>query len=465
MLSIMESSKITSATLFVFCMIISSCESFVEIEAPKTQLISDAIFTSETTATAALSNIYYQMSSGGYFTSGGLNGLTFLGALSADELELLSTDSNLEQIYNNSIIPSNSQVSSIWGGSYNLIYQANAVIEGLASSKLSENFKNQLTGEALFIRAFCHFYLVNLYGDVPYISSTDYRINTAVSRNSVDQVFQFILSDLNKAKSLLSEDYISGERIRPNKWAAEALLSRVYVYIEDWSKAEEGATLVINNSSFYNLVTLDEVFLKNSNEAIWQLKPVDPNLNTLEGNTFIITSTPTLTVLSGEFINAFELDDERQSKWVGAYVEGGDTWYFPFKYKIQIGGSPLDEYSMVLRLAEQYLIRAEAKAKQDKLGEAIADLDLIRSRAGLPLLSDINPAINKTDLLLKIEHERRMELFAEWGHRWLDLKRSDRVDLILAPVKSGWESTDVLYPIPQSDILVNQNLKPQNPGY
>ena len=119
---------------------------------------------------------------------------------------------------------------------------------------------------------------------------------------------------------------------------------------------------------------------------------------------------------------------------------------------------------MVLRLAEQYLIRAEAKAYQDKLTDAIQDLDIIRNRAGLSLIGDTNPSISKNDFLLAIEQERKVEMFSEWGHRWLDLKRTERAGQILGALKPDWQDTDQLYPIPNSERLVNPRLT-QNPGY
>ena len=99
---------------------------------------------------------------------------------------------------------------------------------------------------------------------------------------------------------------------------------------------------------------------------------------------------------------------------------------------------------MVLRLAEQYLIRAEARAKQDMLEEAIEDLDIVRQRAGLELISEINPTIR--------------------GHRWFDLKRIEKADEVLGDNNPLWETTDVLYPIPSEDRKRNPNLT-QNLGY
>jgi hypothetical protein len=123
---------------------------------------------------------------------------------------------------------------------------------------------------------------------------------------------------------------------------------------------------------------------------------------------------------------------------------------------------------MVLRLGEQYLIRAEARAQQGKVtgaGSAEEDLDAIRTRAGLSPTT----ASTQAQMLDAILQERRVELFAEWGHRWLDLKRTNTIDQVMsvvAPSKGGvWESYKALYPIPFNELLLNPKLKPQNPGY
>src|SRR5690606_40581539 len=107
------------------------------------------------------------------------------------------------------------------------------------------------------------------------------------------------------------------------------------------------------------------------------------------------------------------------------------------------------------RFAEQYLIRAEARAMQGKLSGAIADVDKIRQRAGLELISDTNPAIDKEALLNIIFQERKLELFSEWGHRWFDLKRTGRASAVLSSIKPQWQDTDILYPVPEEERSKN----------
>jgi hypothetical protein len=119
---------------------------------------------------------------------------------------------------------------------------------------------------------------------------------------------------------------------------------------------------------------------------------------------------------------------------------------------------------MVLRLAEQYLIRSEARAMKNNFAGAIEDLDVLRVRAGLPMLSANNEDLSKEELLNTILEERRKELFTEWGHRWLDLKRTNKAENFLSILSEEWNNTDIFYPVPAQERMKNPNLT-QNPGY
>lgn len=444
-------------------LLLNSCEDFVDIEPPKTQIIAETVFSNEASATSAITGIYSRMIERG-FASGDIVSYTLFGGLSADELK--SYSSNNIEFFDNSLTVDNGSVNSfLWQQPYEYIYSANAVIEGLDnSSEVSEEVKQQLEGEAKFIRAFSFFYLTNLFGNIPLHLTTDYRVTSIAARTSQSQVYQQIITDLSEAQSLLTDDYITEERVRPNKSVATALLARVYLYTQDWANAETQASKVITNSGTYVLENdLNSVFLAESSEAIWQLKPVQPGFNTNEGRSFILTASPVIeqgVALSSVLMNAFEPGDNRFNSWVNSFEDGADTFFYPFKYKIE-EGDPGVEYSMVLRLAEQYLIRAEARAEQGNIAGAQADLNRIRNRAGL----DNTMPNDQPGLLLAVEQERQVELFMEWGHRWLDLKRTNRADVVLETLKSpNWEATDTLYPIPQREREHNPNIT-QNPGY
>jgi hypothetical protein len=448
----------------------TSCEDLIEVNVPKSKVESKVVFSDDVTATAAVTGIYVDMLESGSFANGGTPGILAMAGLSSDELRNFpKMDSDVMEFEDVSLLPKNNYVLGLWASLYKSIYQANAALEGLsASTGVSISAKNQLMGEAFFVRAFCHFYLTNLFGDVPLVTSSDYRTNALISRTPQINVYEQIIDDLLTAQSLLGDTYITSERVRPNKAVATALLARAYLYTENWSEAEIQASAIITDNANYTLAALNNVFLKNNTEAIWQLRPLVTGNNGYTSEAYIFSPESIVynNVLNNSLINAFEVGDERIATWIGSYSHGSDILFYPAKYKQYLLNQPLSEYSMVLRLAEQHLIRSEARAQQDNLTGALEDLDIIRNRAGLPpLAQNSNPGIDQTDVLLAIERERRVELFTEWGHRWFDLKRTGRTNIILGTTKTFWAKEDELYPIPQSEFIKNPNLGNQNDGY
>ncbi len=443
-------------------MFFSSCDNFVEVELPSSQLSSQAVFADASTANAAMLSVFAKMRDTGIL-NGGMGASMAMGAY-ADELDYYGNASGAAApFYNNSLMAANPDVARWWSNAYNQVYGANAVLEGVeASASLPQPVKDRLTGEALFARAFLHFYLASFYGPVPYVEVTDYRINSTLPRLALGEVYDRVASDLEQAVQLLPADYPEGERIRPNKSAAMALLARTHLYNGSWANAANAASAVINDAQYGWETNLDNVFVKAAPGAIWQFMPAVPGRNTIEGQTFIFLSgPPQLVALSPALLGAFEAGDQRLVKWVKTVTNAAGSWKHAFKYKLRTSTATSQEYSIVLRLAEQYLIRAEARARQGELTAALEDLDKVRLRAGLPG----SPAATQQEILDAILAERRAELFTEFGHRFLDLKRFDRLNQALTPVKPGWDTTDALLPVPESEFVLNPALSPQNPGY
>lgn len=460
---------------------IPGCKKSLEVPAPTTSLNSANVFESDATAASVLTGIYTNMSLGENFfgSAGKMTTLPLYTALSADELTLYSVaNDRYSRYYTNALTSTDDQV---WSNIYQLIFKTNTAIEGLTASKLlTTAVKQQLMGEAKFLRAFFYFYLVNLYGDVPMVTTTDYKVNSLLPRTPQADVYKQIIADLLEAQSFLNANYVEADgitsktatgRVRPNKFAATALLARAYLYTGDFTNAEIQATAVIDNSTQYSLPTdLNKVFLSSSKEAIWQLLPVgDYVSNTGQGALYVLPDTGPddfsyPVYLSDLLVNKFETGDKRKEDWTGNVDISGTIYYYPYKYKIGVMPEPLTEYIMVLRLAEQYLIRAEARTKLGKLSGAADDLNAIRSRAGLSPTT----ASSQDDLLLAIQQERAVELFTEWGDRWLNMKRTKTVDGIMPAVvvlKGGtWSTNWQWYPIPDSDIGKDPNLR-QNSGY
>jgi len=442
---------------------ITACKKFIQIDPPETKAESSRVFSTDQSATSAGVGLYVQLvASGNSFCNGAL---TLYPGLSADELTNVNSSTVYDPFKTNSLLASLDALSgTFWMGPYRNIYQANAVLEGVtASSSLSAVVTEQLTGEMLFIRAFHYFNLVNLYGGVPLITKTDYEANAQSGRATVDEIYGQIIADLIRAKEALTQAKATSPNTRVSKDAVTALLAKVYLYRGQWSEAERMATEVINSGK-YSLEPLGTVFGNTSKETIFQI--AKQNGNVYEGSLFIPSSTTVRPAfaITDSLLNAFQNGDGRKAAWIKSNTVAGTVFSYPCKYKVRTS-TPISEFYIVQRLAEQYLIRAEALANQDLIAAAIDDIDRIRNRAGVPHVKTTNPNISKTELLDAILKERQTELFAEWGNRWFDLKRLGKADGILASFKAPtWQSTDQLYPIPLFQIQDNPFLI-QNPGY
>lgn len=472
----------------LLCMLLSSgmlcsCKKLLSIDPPINSVTQTNVYSTDDTAIGVLTNLYVQI--GDPFRNAVMP--IYMG-LSADELQLYvnNDDSRNRHFQNNLQAMNPGRTYDFWTDEYKMIFVCNQAIEGLnLSISLTPVVKQQLLGEAKFMRAYFHFYLANLFGDVPLVLGTDYTVNRLISRTARAKVYEQVVNDLKEAQDLLANDYpgaslqaTTTERVRPTKWAATALLARVYLYMNSNELAEQEASKVIAHTALYDMtgVALDEVFKKNSRETIWSLPSVNNGVqsNTYEGQTYVLSDPPSSSwtvYLSKHVLDDFEIGDQRKSKWMGSIQQavGGPVYYFPYKYKIGLKIADPQEYAMVLRLGEQYLIRAEARARQGKIlgaNSAESDLNLIRQRAGLAGTT----ASNQTEMLDAILRERRSELFTESCHRWFDLQRFGKIDEVMSvvcPEKGGvWAPYKALMPIAQAEINLNPSLKGhQNPGY
>ncbi len=437
-----------------------SCKKFVTNVQLNDSIAADTVFTSDASATSAVLGIYKQIMTSNNLPLNG--GMSLYPGLSADELAGTAPNTTTDPFTANALSSTNSAVKTFWSRCYAYIYGANACLSGLENSRgLSPSTKAQLIGEVKFLRALFYFYLANLFGDTPLQTTTDYTVNAIMPRTPVARVYELILADLNEASALLPAAYTGTEKLRPNKWTALALLSRVQLYRGAWAEAENAASAIISSNTYTLVANLNNVFLSGSTETIWQMLPIASSFSTGEGNTFNPSSAtvrPAYT-LTASLYNSFSAADGRKSAWIKTNTVSAIVYPYPNKYKVRTATVPT-EYNIVFRLAELYLIRAEARAQQDKLVESAADLNKTRNRAGLP----VTTAVTKAELLLAIEKERQLEFFAEWGHRWMDLKRTGRINPVLVAAKPSWQPEAALYPIPFSEIELNPALI-QNPGY
>ncbi len=484
----------------------NACNKMLSVPPPTSQITAEQVFASDKSVNSAMAGIYTNLISGNgqaAITSLFAGGATsYLCALSADELVMSIPNSAFATLFynynTNHIIAEGNETGSsvtgtvsysdyIWSSAYIVVSGTNAIINGIAASTsatLHDSIRHLITAEAKGVRAFAYLNLVYLFNNIPLYLGSEPVLEIQEGQASQQAVFAQIIQDLKEAHDSLPENYFTaqGNRIRFSKWAAAALLARAYLYNKQYNDAIVSANEVINNTIYSLESNLNNVFLVKSNEAIWQLQQ---NINNTSSKNAVPEATLFLpnplntgvqTIsLSPQLMSAFEPGDLRRKMWVDSTsfvysVSNPDPTiaYFPFKYKTglynAVIGGAATEYYMVLRLAEQYLIRAEAEANLGDTNAAISDLNLIRRRAGLP---DLSTSLKQADVIAAVAHERQIELFCEWGHRWLDLKRTGQAHDVLStiPLKQPWAGDyQLLYPIPYTDLMYDSKLV-QNPGY
>ncbi|HAF36501.1 MULTISPECIES: RagB/SusD family nutrient uptake outer membrane protein [Sphingobacterium] len=439
---------------------LSACKDFLGVELPKNELVTETVFSDSINASQAVLGIYIAMVNETGLSFGG-GALTVYPGLSADEIRLSAEGGEANEFEINSISPFNSINYALWSRAYEYIYKANACIEGISNSTgIGNSAKNNLIAEVKFLRAFIYFNLINIFGDVPLVLGVDYTINRIMGATVKENVYKQIEEDLLFSQQVLRN--LSFKFERANYFAVAALLARVYLFQKKYSLAKNEADKVINSGKFSLEKDLEKVFLLDSKEIIWALLPVLSDRETAEGYFFVPSSdavAPTYLIRQ-ELYNSFEDGDLRKVLWVGEQKIGGNEVQYPQKYRNRRPGGSAKEIYSVLRLAELYLIRAEANLFIGDLKSASDDLNMVRTRSGLTK----NTVLDESKIFDTLVQERRKELFCEWGNRWLDLKRWDMTVEVIGDIKGGWEEKNKVYPIPQKELSANPFLE-QNTGY
>jgi hypothetical protein len=394
----------------------------------------------------------------------------------SEDIFFTGTFAGLSDIWNVEMVPTNGNASGTWLDSYNAINRCNNVLSGLDMITSSEDTRDRVEGEALFIRSALYFELVRLYAKawddgnnstnpgVPLVleptaevTDEDYK-----ERNSVEEVYAQILNDLTQAEALLPEE----NGIYATKAAAAAFISRVklmqgatgetpqqQIALEEARDAADRTINYSTNSLEDDFESLWYTFIDNEgnspSEYIFSMK-VTTQDGTNELNTYFGINVEGMPGTAGrgdcnittEHIDKYEDGDVRKDFFVD---EGGGT--FSQKHLDQYGNVP------IVRLGEMYLTRAETNFR---LGTSVGadpvdDVNLIRERAGLDALGSISD-------VEEIVNERLLELAFE-GSRLHDLKRtrSSVGDL-------NWNDPKLIFPIPQREIDTNKSLV-QNDAY
>jgi hypothetical protein len=443
-------------------LLLTSCEKLLEVDFPTNQIGTTQVFEDLKTANAALAGVYAQLRDRSIITGGSYIGIGPLLGSYSDELDCYYYDRNgVVDIYQNQLLETNTTVESIWEVTYQLIYYTNAIIDGTENSEaLSNSDKNRIIGEALLIRSLLYFYLQQLFDDIPYTTCLDYEYNRKLHKMEGSALLEQLETDLTNAAGLLEDNYRDEERIYPNRKVAQLLLARVYLTEQKYIMAEQTAGIILQSHLYNFQPDINEVFHKSGTHILWQLKPENSGDQTTESDFYyFVDSEPNSFALTQNLVDIFSDNDLRKHAWISEETNNGNTWYRPYKYK-NLAGTNISEYSIVFRLEEAYMIMSEAMAKQNRIEEALPFLNATRERAGLNAFATLSIEEFMNELLA----EKKREFFTEFGLRFLDLKRLGRLDELNA-VKPNWEAYKSTWPLPQSELLLNPNLYPQNPGY
>ena len=431
----------------------SGCSSeLLDIE-PVFALSANAVFVDQAGANAAVLGMYNGLAGGnnlGYR-------MNVVGDIASDDVTHTGSFFSWRDLNARNWDQTNGEFTATWNAAYNTINRANNILASVDAIDMPQAAKDQFKGEALFARALDHFNLARYYGDVPIVlTPTSAPIDESyfVSRDPRDQVYQQVEADLTQAISLLPATYSTNNntRHRATRGAAQALLARLQLYRGNFAQAAAAATEVISNPA-YALTTFEaQVATKGTTEAIFELF-FDPNnqnpvtfwYGRSNGGRFEFGAT-------AELWNAFEAGDLRR---VSSITEEVPDVFVNNKFRDNATGT---DGVHILRLAEMYLIRAEARVRTGDFAGASLDVQTIRRRAFGDTSLVYTLPTTETEAIDAILAERRLELAFE-GHRWHDLVRTGRASSVLN-ITAGQN----LMPIPQSAIDVNANLT-QNPGY
>jgi starch-binding outer membrane protein, SusD/RagB family len=394
------------------------------------------------------------------------------GSFTADFIQHNGTFIVYNELGNKQITATNPAAEALWGGIYNTIYIANFIEERINTVPgVTEGARKQILAEARFLRGYANFIGVYSFGDIPKVTTTDIATNRNIPKSTKADILQSVLADYAAAlpdlpatnsNKTLAKTYATQNAVR-------AALARYYLYQQDWANAEKTATEIIATK----LQTLppsyaDVIFQEYDDETILEVAYAnnssdDPGTSTFGLNNVLVgrrevipANSYILTMLetnAGERNQTIDFDPTKQ--------RGRDNGWSVAKY-----GTP-DEANnniTIFRLAEQYLIRAEARARQGRIvgaNGAQADINVLRTRAKAPAAT----ITTQENALLTIEKERVYELSFE-GHRWYDLKRTGRIQAIMSAFSPNWNQKFELWPIPQSELQRNKALAGgQNPGY
>lgn len=379
-----------------------------------------------------------------------------------------------------------SSTSGLWGLGYYVISAVNNVIDntdGKVSGTVTQQDVDNIKAECLFLRALAHFDMVKLFArsyafnpdgpGIPIVLHTDATASEKPARNTVKEVYELIINDLLEAETLMSSTYVRANVADPRavvtKPAIQALLSRAYLYSQQWQKAADYATLVINNTK-YTLWTPSElaaaysVDVPTSGEVIFEVYGIKSNGydGYWEGPAYMTSPDGYADCgASNDLVSLYEEGDVRGELFQTDPAAPGQSW--TSKYIGKGLSTPDVNNVIVLRLSEMYLNRAEAIVNGASVPgiTVLSDLNAITSKRGAAAYTSAGSDV--------VYLERRKELAFE-GHLWFDASRTrraiTRVDYSGTDASRNIAADSYLFalPIAKRELDVNENLV-QNEGY
>ena len=463
----------------------TSCSDFLELQ-PEHQISDGSFYKNANDFETALIGSYSSLQN--LYDAN----LVYVGELTTDNAEIQWTTPSISEVELDEVnfTPSNGFLNSIWQISFNLVSQSNNILSRIDDVDMGTQIRNQIKGEALFLRAFGYFNLVRTFGPVPIVDiafrSPGEIAAYDMTRKPEEAVYQILEADLNQATSLLTGVEELGKS-RASSAAAMTLLGKVYLTRMDYSNAETALKGVVESSAFSLESDYKRLFTNGNDElseSIFEIKYMSGNLGV--GNGFSSTFTPARFDMdtfpnqmqgSGrilptpEMSEAYEAGDLRRPASIGdsvRVISGG--------YEKELYGLKFVDFTTgvqgdgginftALRYADVLLMYAEALNQNGKQDEAMVYLNMVRERAGLTEVSGLDQAA----LTAALAQERRVELFLE-GHRWFDLVRTGK---LLTEMNAYFERNNLnfevqayktIMPIPLREIDINPSLG-QNTGY
>ncbi len=444
-----------SSKLIALIVLFTSCQRFLDVQ-PELQVDQSQAITNASTAEAAVNGLYNRLGSDGYY---GFN-FPAIAYLSGGDIQWTGSQSAPQEITARKLTADNGYVGSAWSAIYRTILQANYLLEAvpnLTDPQLTADRKNQIQGEAYAIRALSYFDLVRGWGGVQLITKPTRTPadNTGITRSSVEDTYAQVLKDLTTAEPLLSNTTNRNKITRKTVWALRA---RYHLYRQEWEQAETYASKLIDDATNYKLAKPYSAFYANNavatSESVFEIAYTNSFKNghynwwlppALSGRREWAPNGTLVSLLNDPAVGG------NRKELIAQTAPPGNLWYGKLYYRTPLGTDP----AYVIRIAELYLIRAEARAQLGKTTTALADLNAVRDRAGVPL----SQVATKDALLLAIEAERQVEFPFE-ADRWFNLVRTGRVATVLGIS----DASKYVLPIPNSEILADKALT-QNPGY